>query len=99
MRQMCSPHTGGISVTLDATGSGANLLALTGADVDRLRATGATPTDIRARFGTPTATYRSEATRVLHFSRSPTSTHYHVRTVGLDQHGRVCWKRADIHWD
>lgn len=79
--------------------SGRNHLGLDEAAVDRLRARRATLRDLEGQFGKPRAVWTSAAVRELLYSRSPTSTHHHIRSVGIDDAGKVCWKRRDVYWD
>ena len=55
--------------------------------------------DIRKRFGEPQAKYESRVTKWLVYSRSPSSTHYRKRWIGIDQQGRVCEKMSEFYWD
>lgn len=78
---------------------GRNHLGLDGTAIDRLRERRATRSDLEQRFGKPRAAWTSTAVRELFYSRSPTSTHFHVRSVGIDDAGKVCWTRRGVYWD
>lgn len=78
---------------------GRNHLGLDGTAVDRLRERRATRSELEQRFGKPRAAWTSTAVRELFYSRSPTSTHHHIRSIGIDDAGKVCWTRRGVYWD
>jgi hypothetical protein len=82
-----------------AIGDGINTLSLTDADIATLKAERATPEQIEARFGKPRSVFESRVARWLHYSRSPGSTHYRQRFIGIDRDGKVCRKVSEVHWD
>lgn len=74
-------------------------LGLSNELVAKLKQTKATTEDIRKRFGEPQAKHVSRVTKWLVYSRSPSSTHYRKRMIGIDQKGRVCEKKSEFYWD
>jgi len=90
---------GSAQIELDVNGTGRNHLGVTGSEQARLIAARSTAADIEARYGRPTATYRNNSVRRLKYSRSPSSSSYEQRWIGLDCDGRVCFKRAEAHFD
>ena len=92
--------SGRSQVELDpAARNGRNHLGLDGTAIDQLRERRATFADLEGRFGKPRAVRTSTAVRELFYSRSPTSTHHHVRSLGIDAAGKVCWTRRGVYWD
>jgi hypothetical protein len=86
-------------IELDVSGNGRNHLKVDGSERERLIAAQSRPADIEARYGPPTATHRNESVRWLKYSRSPSSSSYEQRWIGLDRDGRVCFKRAEAYFD
>ena len=78
-------------------GDGENFLKLKGESIKHFH--GATMGDIRTRFGEPVAVYDYRASRVLDYSRSPSSSHYHLKRLGTDQDGKVVHIWNSIYWD
>lgn len=78
-------------------GDGLNYLKLSGAQIESLKGTAAG--EIKRRFGPPVAVYEYQATKMLCYSRSPSSANYHLRIIGVDQHGRVVRIWREIYWD
>ena len=54
---------------------------------------------IEKLHGKPRFIQKNEATEFLLYTRSPSSTHYEVRKVGLDATGRVVAKKSYTWWD
>lgn len=91
---------GSSQIDLDpAARLGRNHLGIDGTTVDRLRERRATLADLESMFGKPQAERTSTAVREWFYSRSPSSTHHHIRSLGLDSAGRLCWKRRGVYWD
>ena len=78
-------------------GNGANYLKLTEADFEKLK--GSTQSKIQKKFGPPMAVHDSRAVRILRYSRSPRSSHYRLRLVGLDKDAKVVYIAKHIYWD
>jgi len=78
-------------------GEGQNSLNLTGEQIKGLK--GSTQDEIRRKFGPPKAVYEYKASKVLSYSRSPSSANYHLRSVGLDSVGKVVHIWREIYWD
>jgi outer membrane protein assembly factor BamE (lipoprotein component of BamABCDE complex) len=78
-------------------GDGQDYLALSNEQKRRLR--GSTQDEIRKHFGPPRSVYESKAARVLRYSRSPSSSNYHLRMVGLDKEKKVVHLWREIYWD
>jgi len=78
-------------------GDGANYLGLKNEDIKKW--IGSTPADIRKAFGTPAAVYHYNAATVLSYSRSPSSSHYYLRSLGIDDEGKVVHIWRSIYWD
>lgn len=78
-------------------GAGQGHLALTNIDVDRLKGTSADA--IRREFGSPAAVYEYKACKLLWYSRSPSSSNYHLRMIGLNSEGKVVHIWREIYWD
>jgi hypothetical protein len=78
-------------------GDGLNYLRLTEARIEELK--GSSPDDIKQQFGPPVATYEDKSSKILRYSRSPSSTHYHLRLIGLDESGKVVRIWREIYWD
>ncbi len=55
--------------------------------------------DIQARFGPPARRDSDTATEYLIYSRTPNSSHYKVRRIGIDAYGFVVSKKSFVHWD
>ena len=55
--------------------------------------------EIEKRFGKPRHLGGSQATEVLVYSRSPSSTHYLVRRIGIGASGEVVEKQSYFWWD
>lgn len=85
-----SPHT-------IRFGDGENHLRLKNEDIELLK--GASEGEIRNRFGPPVATYEYQASTVLIYSRSPSSSNYHLRNLGTDENGKVVHIWKSIYWD
>jgi outer membrane protein assembly factor BamE (lipoprotein component of BamABCDE complex) len=78
-------------------GEGQGYLSLTKDKVAQLK--GKTQDEARQALGPPKAVYDYKASRLLRYSRSPSSSHYHLRVIGLDQDGRVVHVWREIYWD
>ena len=78
-------------------GDGENFLRLKGEEVKNLH--GTTLDEIETQFGQPVAVYDYRASKVLYYSRSPSSSHYHLRMVGIDEDGKVVHIWRSIYWD
>jgi hypothetical protein len=78
-------------------GDGLNYLGLTTAQIDKL--IGSSREEIKTRFGLPAATYENKSTKVLRYSRSPSSANYHLRAIGVDKDGKVVRIYREIYWD
>jgi hypothetical protein len=78
-------------------GDGENFLKLK--DDEKKGLLGKAEDAIRTRFGQPVAVYDYRASKVLHYSRSPSISNYHLRELGLDQNGMVVHIRKSIYWD
>jgi outer membrane protein assembly factor BamE (lipoprotein component of BamABCDE complex) len=78
-------------------GDGANYLKLTRADIERLK--GSNEDAVKREFGSPVALYRYKACKVLNYSRSPSSSNYHLRKLGIDGEGKVVHIWREIYWD
>lgn len=83
----------------DSSGAGKNHLGVTAQQLEQWKAQRATRSDIEARFGPPTAVHRHDAVRWMEYSRSPSSSSYLRRWIGLDGEGRVCFQLAEAHAD
>ena len=92
--------TSGLTISSSGSfGDGQNFLRLTNAEIAKLQAAKATQADLQVRFGAPRETFTSHVTRWFRYSRSPGSTHYYIRMIGLDASGAVVRKRSEIYWD
>ena len=60
---------------------------------------GSTESEIRAKFGSPRHVLSDPETEVLIYSRSPSSTHYLLRSIGLNAAGTVVEKHQYCYWD
>ncbi len=60
---------------------------------------GKTQAEVQASFGLPDHVRDNLATEVLIYSRSPSSTHYLWRRIGLDASGAVVEKQQFFWWD
>lgn len=78
-------------------GDGENYLKLASTDIKLLL--GKTQRDIRERFGSPAAIYEYKASTILQYSRSPSSSDYHYRSLGMDENGKVVHIWKSIYWD
>jgi hypothetical protein len=78
-------------------GDGENFLKLKNAEIKGLL--GKTEDAIRTRFGYPVAVYDYRASKVLEYSRSPSSSHYNLRKLGTDQDGNIVHIWRSIYWD
>ena len=78
-------------------GDGENFLKLKNDEIKGLL--GKTEDAIRTRFGHPVAVYDYRASKVLDYSRSPSSSNYHLRKLGLDQNGNIVHIWKSIYWD
>ena len=78
-------------------GDGENFLKLKNEAIQRIL--GETEDGIRARFGQAVAVYDYRASKVLDYSRSPSSSNYHLRKLGLDRDGKVVHIWKSIYWD
>ena len=85
-----SPHT-------IRFGDGENHLRLKSEEIELVK--GASEEEIRNRFGPPVATYEYQASTVLIYSRSPSSSNYHLRNLGMDENGKVVHIWKSIYWD
>ena len=74
-------------------------LGLSDEKISELKQKKTTQDDFRKRFGEPRATYTSRSVKWLRYSRSPASTHYRKRMLGVDEQGRVCEKKSEFYWD
>ena len=83
----------------DSSGAGKNHLGVTAQQLEQWKAQRANRSDIEARFGPPTAVHRHDAVRWMEYSRSPSSSSYLRRWIGLDGEGRFCFKLAEAHAD
>ena len=86
-----------MSVNTFTFGDGLGYLSLTKEQIERLK--GSTQDEIRQKLGSPKAVYEFKASKVLHYSRSPSSSHYHFRALGLDNDGKVVKIWREIYWD
>ena len=77
-----------IQVTM-RLGDGENYLGIKKTDIDALKAANADRAAIEAKYGKPVGEFTSEVTRWLHYSRSPSSSDYLLRRIGLDDSGKV----------
>ena len=68
-------------------GAGEGFLKLTKEQLKQLE--GKSPDEVKAQFGPPAATYEEKASKVLRYSRSPSSSNYRLRVIGLDSQGKV----------
>jgi hypothetical protein len=78
-------------------GDGENFLKLKGEEIKKLH--GATLDEIGTRFGQPVAVYDYRASKVLDYSRSPSSSHYNLRRVGMNEDGKVVHICSSGYWD
>ena len=60
---------------------------------------GKTQAEIEALHGKPRYREQDLATEYLIYSRSPSSTHYYLRQIGIDADGKVTTKRQYFYWD
>jgi hypothetical protein len=78
-------------------GEGHNSLNLTGDDIERLK--GTSQARIKEKFGSPQAIHEYKASKELSYSRSPSSSNYHLRKLGMDENGKVVHIWRCIYWD
>ena len=78
-------------------GDGLNYLKLTETQIKKLK--GSSQGDLRKQFGPPVATYEDKSSKLLRYSRSPSSANYHYRAIGVDKDGKVVRIWRDIYWD
>jgi hypothetical protein len=78
-------------------GDGLNYLKLTESQIQMLK--GRSQNEVQQQFGPPTASYESKASKLLRYSKSPSSANYHFRAVGLGGDGRVVKIWREIYWD
>ena len=78
-------------------GDGENFLKLNDESFKHFH--GATMDEIRTRFGEPVAVYDYRASKLLVYSRSPSSSHYLLRQIGTDENGKVVHIWNSIYWD
>jgi hypothetical protein len=78
-------------------GQGHGFLAMTRQEIDGLK--GCSPEQFKQKYGPPRAVYEYKAFRVLRYSRSPSSSNYRLRTIGLDAEGKVVHVWRSIYWD
>ncbi len=78
---------------------GRNRLGLDDRTLQALVAAGTTTEQFAARYGPPTEVYATQAVAWLDYANSPSSTHHHVRRIGIDAEGRVVSKLATVYWD
>jgi hypothetical protein len=78
-------------------GDGENFLKLKGEDIKAIQRV--TAVEVRTRFGQPAAVYDYRASTVLDYSRSPSSSHYHLRRLGIDRDGKVVHIWRSVYWD
>ena len=78
-------------------GDGLNYLRLTGTQIEKLK--GSSQAEIEKQFGPPVATYRDQTVKFLRFSKSPSSSNYHLRAIGMDESGKVVRIWREIYWD
>lgn len=92
-----SAASGGVLATQYTMQIGTGHLGLSKAEQDAL--IGKTREEVEALHGKPRFTREDLATRHLHYSRSPSSSSYRVRRVGIDATGKVASKDAYYHQD
>lgn len=78
-------------------GDGLNYLKLTGAQIEKLK--GRSQGEIEKEFGPPVATYQDKTVKFLRYSKSPSSSNYHLRAIGVDDRGTVVRIWREIYWD
>jgi outer membrane protein assembly factor BamE (lipoprotein component of BamABCDE complex) len=91
---------GGVVQTSASTfsfGDGLNYLKLTGTQIDKLK--GSSQNEIKKQFGPPVATYQDKTSKFLRYSKSPSSSNYHLRAIGVDENGKVVRIWREIYWD
>ena len=91
--------SGSGQMEVDFKPMGRNHLGIDEREAERLFAAKSRPAAIEARYGAPTATYRDDSVRRLKYSRSPSSSSYEQRWIGLDRDGRVCFKLSEAYFD
>jgi outer membrane protein assembly factor BamE (lipoprotein component of BamABCDE complex) len=74
-----------------------NYFGLTNHEIEILK--GSSQDQVRQRFGSPAAVHECKASKVLAYSRSPSSSNYRLRKLGLDDQGRVVHIWNCIYWD
>lgn len=74
-----------------------NYLGLSSTEIEQLK--GKTQIEIEQLYGTPTAAPTYETSQYLIYSRSPSSSNYWLRQIGLNRQGRVVEIRQEIYWD
>jgi len=84
---------GQVTISLDNSG----FLNLTEDQIHKLE--GKTSDEIKKQFGEPTGVYEFKAARILRYSRSPSSSNYLERLIGLDAEGKVVHIWKEIYWD
>ncbi len=65
----------------------------------QLRRTRSGPQEVEAVLGLPTAKYRSHEVEWWLYTRSPSSSNYHQRSIGFDSRGNVMCIRKQVYWD
>jgi len=85
------------SATSFTMGQGVGFLQMADEEFDKLK--GASQDKVRQKFGAPMAIYEYKASKLLWYSRSPSSSNYHQRMLGLDEQGKVVHIWRSIYWD
>ncbi|HEX5222162.1 MAG TPA: hypothetical protein VFZ59_21590 [Verrucomicrobiae bacterium] len=78
-------------------GDGLNYLKLTETQIGNLK--GSTQDEIKKQFGPPTAIYQDKTSKFLRYSKSPSSSNYQLRAIGIDENGKVVRIWREIYWD
>jgi hypothetical protein len=78
-------------------GGGNNYLGLSDATIESLK--GKTQPEIQELYGPPTSIHESRVTKVLVYSRSPSSSNYMLRTIGINPQGQATRIQHEIYWD
>ncbi len=78
-------------------GDGQNYLKLTNDDINEL--CGKSKGEILKQFHSPAAVYNYKAAEVLTYSRSPSGSNYHLRSIGMDSAGKVVNIYKSFYWD
>ena len=78
---------------------GVNTLNISQQEIDALKQSGADQALMEERYGAPQSTHEHRVVRWLRYTRSPKSTNYRQRAVGIDKEGLVCAINDSIWWD